>query len=292
MKATTNENSKHVRARFFARPSLRWAGAGAALVTLLLSVSGGGGAVLAGTVSLHSPYSGTLAANSIYGSVSGCVSSVTNPVKGHWAPSTGAVTMSGSAKAAACGATNSGSSANVQNGVTIAIPIPISANGTHLVKLKWSFTVALTKSSKGATHCPPPVINSYGYGNSYCSVYAYASINAYVHTEDVTNGTYWYPSNYWSGVTNASNQYSSEYCNGGTCSFSNSSSNTYGGLSLHSFTWWMNVTASKGDRVIVVLNVNGYASVSAYGYPRASASAAFNLATLGNIGHVVWVQVS
>jgi hypothetical protein len=176
--------------------------------------------------------------------------------------------------------------------VTIAIPIPITANGTHLVKVKWGYHVALTKSSKGASHCPAPVINSYGYGSSYCSLDASASLTAYLYTQDITNGTSFYPSNYWSGVTNGSSQTTSEYCNGQSCTFQNSSSNTYGGLSVHSFTWWVNATASKGDRVIVVISVSAYANANAYGYPKAMAAAAFNLATLGNIGHVVWVQVS
>jgi len=266
-------------------------GGGAAVVALLMAMAPATGAV-APKVTLKSPYAGTLASTGNSGNIGGCSAKVTNPVKGTWNSKNGSITMSGTAKSAACPGVNQGSGAGISNYVTVAIPIPITANGTHTVTVLWNWHVSEPTSLKVGGKCPSPVLNAYGYGYSYCSASAYASINGYLHIEDLTNGTTWYPSNYWSGATNGSNTYTNEYCYSGTCNFYNSTGHTVGGLGASSFTWWINATLSKGDKVIVVLEVNGNANTGENGYPAGTASAAYNLATLGNGGKVASITVT
>jgi hypothetical protein len=266
-------------------------GGGAAIVALLLAMAPASGAV-SPKMTLKSPYGGTLASTGNSGSIGGCSAKVTNPVKATWNSKNGSVTMSGTSKAGSCPGVNQGSNAYVSTYVTVAIPIPIAVNGTHTITIQWSWHVALPTSLKASGKCPSAVINANGYGSSYCSASAYANVNGGPHIEDLTNGTTWYPSNYWSGANNGSNINSNEYCYSGTCSFYNSTGHTVGGTGAGAFTWWINATLSKGDKVIVVLQVYGNANSDEYGFPAGTASSAFNLATLGNGGKLTSITVT
>lgn len=267
------------------------AGAGAVFVTLIMALSQGAGAASPRLVTYHAPYSGTVSSSYVSGSLGGCLSAISKSVKPHWTQATGLIAMGVAVKASSCGGTNSGSSAYSDYQITIAVPFSVAANGTHNVSVKWNYSALITKAIHTAGTCPPPVITN-GYGYSYCNAYATASIGANVHVEDLTNHTWWYPSNYWGGATNGTSISSNENCYGGVCNFGNSSSNSYGGLGVRAFTWWINATLSKGDKVIVVFSVYGYANANAYGYAKASASASFDMASAGHLGDLARITVT
>ena len=266
-------------------------GSGAVLLGVLMALSSSTAAVHPG-VTLKAPYVGTLASAGNSGQIGGCSAKVANPVKATWTPKNGTVTMSGSATAHGCPGVNQGSSANVGNSITIGIPIPITMNGTHTITVLWTWHAALPTTLHVKGKCPSPVISSSGYGSSYCDASARSNLYGYLHLEDLTNGSYWYANNYWGGVSNGSDQSTSEYCYSGTCSFYNSTGHTVGGAGPGSFTWWVNATLSKGDKVIVVLYVDAYSYASAYGYPVASATAGYNLASVGYWGKIASITVT
>ena len=260
-------------------------GGGAALVAMLFVTSVAAGATLV------APYKGAVLTNYNSNNTGGCAAIGKNLAMAAWSPMTGAGHFAEVAGAKSCtkslAGVGTGSNGGANGEFELAIPIKIATNGAHSVAATWSLSWASANVLTLGGVCPAPKL-IHGNGSSYCSAYSDAYIYGYNYLIDTTNGTYFGSSTYWGGASNYTSMYNDTYCYSFTCSYYNSSYGTPGSSSGSiSFTWWFNGTMAKSHHYAVVAYIYGsaYASIYGYpngGYPKSSASAMVNMATLGH----------
>jgi hypothetical protein len=265
-------------------------GAGVAGLSTLVALSLLAGAVHP-AVTLKAPYSGTVSRVGGSGYVNGCSAKATFPVKPTWNPKNGSVAVSGAAAAKGCPGLSAVSYAQASSLIEIAIPVRASTNGTHSVAVDWRYGINLPVSIRTGGRCPSPVLDSMGSGQSSCQVSAGAGFSVQLWLIDFTNGSQWYPTNYWPGTHNDSFVSTGEYCYYWTCSYQNSSTHTNGVVGSHSFTWYLNATFNMTDTVALVVDVQFDASADVSGYAKGAAIAAYNFATAGNGGKLASITV-
>jgi len=267
------------------------AGGGAALVVMLFVTSVAAGATMV------PPYKGSVVSNYNSQSSGGCKAVGKNVAPAGWSSVTGIGHLAEAASAKSCAkslAGIGGSSSGYASGeFEIAIPVKIGSTGTHSVSPTWMFTLADSQAMSVGGKCPAVKISATGYGSSYCDASAEAYISGYAYFVDITNGTYFYSSNYWSGFFNYSSQYNDTYCYNFNCSYYNSSygaPSSFSGSTSH--TWWFNGTMVKTHHYVLITYVYGGADAYLYGYPASSATASVNLATLGNGAKLTSISVT
>ena len=233
------------------------------------------------------PYKGSVSANYNSQSTGGCSAVGKIVAKAAWSPVTGIGHFADAASAKSCAKSlagiGSGSNGYASGEFEIAIPVHIATTGAHSVAPTWMFTIADSQKMSVGGVCPAVKISATGYGSSYCDASSEAYVSGYAYLVDTTNGTYFYSTSYWSGFFNYSSQYNDTYCYNFNCSYYNSSygaPSTFSGSTSH--TWWFNGTMVKSHKYVLITYVYGGASAYLYGYPKSSASAMVNLATLGN----------
>jgi len=122
--------------------------------------------------------------------------------------STGLVSFSVRAHAASCtGAYGDSGSATASETVTVPIAV---VTGNDVIHAKWTVDASIGARLGGAS-CT--LTNS---SYSYCYSEAYAEMSGYAYLYDLTNGSYWWSTNSWSGPVASSSFY--DYCYAGNCS--------------------------------------------------------------------------
>jgi len=243
------------------------------------------------------PYKGTVQQNYNSQSTGGCSAIGKNTAKASWSPVTGVGHLGEVASAKTCGKSLAGVGGN-SNGYAsgefeIAVPIKIATTGAHSVAAAW--TISLTDSQKMTVGgvCPAVKLNSLGAGYSYCDASSEAYVSGYAYLVDVTNGTYFYSTTYWSGLFNYSSQYNDTYCYNFNCTSYNytyGTPSTFSGSASH--TWYFNGTMVKSHHYVLIAYMYGGASAYLYGFPKSTASAMVNMATLGNGAKLTGISVT
>jgi len=218
------------------------------------------------------------AATSLYSSVGsqGCGSGKdTSPT--HWSAVTGNGGWAGTAKMCAK-SSPAGNGGSVYWDMYVYVPVHLPT-GKHMVTVNWSVIVSGATTFTAPTSCTLIGAPSYAYCDTYVSAYMYA----YSYLIDMTNGTYIYPTNYYSGMSSYVSNYT--YYSGGTWYYS--SSGTAGTFSSSGpVVWFWNYTFVKTHKYVAETGWYSDAYADAYTYQATVAggggSASLNAATLGN----------
>jgi len=248
-----------------------------AMLVILSPLSGG----VRPASTISPPFTGATANTGTSWNSNGCgAGKVTAYTK--WSPATGVGVFGGVASAkSACkrlGSVGGGGGGNVQGNWYLTIPLTLPS-GTHSVQPNWTIAYAAAERLLVTKPCPPVVLSSTGYGNSYCSVSAQFDLNMYADLVDQTNGSYFGTSNYFYGIYNYSDQYNDTYCYSGTCHYYNSSYGSPASLSATlPFVWFINGTFNGSHKYNLYLNfwANMYANAQGYGSSIAMASLAMH----------------
>jgi len=225
---------------------------------------------------------------------------MTNPT---WAKSTGIGHWKGYVMAKGCPAavgSSSSSYAETEGALTIGVPLHL-ATGAGGVNATWNFKVQASDAATiSSASCPVTTVTfNYNYNYTWlngttsysdCIATASVSLESYSYVYDMTNGTYFAPSNYWSGVSNTSgwetytDSYSYNYSNSTYWAYNTSGnyslSYSYGPSGSISGTYtpteFINGTFNSADKYQLVTEVYAYAYADVYGYHHAAAMAHFN----------------
>ncbi|HZY71174.1 MAG TPA: hypothetical protein VFF67_09400 [Thermoplasmata archaeon] len=251
-------------------------------------------AALASTpITHHAPFKGATSGPFNYWYGAGCASNTFGKFPS-WSAKTGVGGMSSLAKAKACipGVGSSSSYMSADASVYVYIPLTLST-GKHSVQPTVNFTWNATETYTIGAKCPAvKLVNRNGSIDCYAS--ATFSLNAYAFLYDTTNYTTTSSPVGFSSLYNSSSQYNYTYCYYTSgCSYYN---NTYGKPTTvtgkSSVTWYFNLTAVKTHHYEVELFVSTYIDASMASYPRSTATASFNLGTLGNGFKMTQIAVS
>jgi hypothetical protein len=238
-------------------------------------------------VTYTAPYLKAVVSNSIYSGVSGCAK--LSQTKLHMSTVTGMGTWAGKASAHTCrhlGPIGGYGSAYSEAQTLLGVPVHAfrGAATPTTVAVTWTLTYSGAVAATHTGSCPAVVLSSTGYGYSYCSASGYAEIFGYSYLIDLTNGSYFYSSNYPSILYLYNSTYNYTYCYSFTCYSYNytSVSGTSPMSGSTAATWWINGTLNHADKYAVETYVFMYADAYAQGFPKATASAALDLASSGN----------
>lgn len=216
----------------------------------------------------------------------------------HWTAKTGTGAMAERDAAKSCsGLFASFGGAGYSSGL-FEIGVLLSVGrGVTSVSAQWTIASIAKEAINFSGTCPSvSVFTSTYYAYSDCSVYADVSQYGYMWVQDLTNGSNFYPSTYWSGNLNYSTISSDETCSYSysvKCTYTNSSfGGTSGGWSGSTVvTWYMNGTYNSADSYALFGYIATYASatVSNASYPAqpggsfaGKAASTLDMATLGN----------
>jgi len=207
----------------------------------------------------HAPYTGTVSQTSSYTSVSGCATgALTSPV--NWSASTGTFTMAAKSSGKGCGTQLAGVGGNsygsAEGGLEVAIPIKAATSAAHSISVNWKIHASVSESMTPGTCVTSNTTTFF----QYCEVFADVSIYGFAYLVDTTNGTYFYPTNYWDYYNES---YNETYCYSGTCYLS-AGSFAYGALG--NVSWFINGTLNKLDSYAIVTYMYVYASSGAEAY--------------------------
>jgi hypothetical protein len=260
-------------------------GSGAAVVALVMMLSPIAAAHT--PVTYTAPYLRSVVQLSSYTDVGGCAK--LTATKLHFSAMTGMGTWAAKATAKSCkklGPIGGSGFAYSSGQALVGVPIKTfhGAATPTTVAVTWTVSAMAAASASHTGSCPPVVLSSTGYGYSYCSSYASASVYAFAYMIDLTNGSYFYPSNYPQLFSIYNDTYNDTYCYSFTCYSYNysyaSATTSFSGSSTS--TWWINGTLNHADKYAVVTYVDPYVDASSYGYPGASAVAYVDMASTGN----------
>jgi len=229
---------------------------GAMAVALIMALSP---AAAAAGHTYHAPYAGAVSQTYSSTSQSGCATgALTAPV--NWSSTTGVLTMAAKASAKSCGVQLAGVGGNSYGSAygqaEVAIPIKAATSALHTITVNWKLhAVASTTFVPGT--CTISTTTTFF---QYCETGAGVSVYGFAYLVDLTNGTYFYPSNYWSFYNES---YNETYCYSGTCY---NSSGSFGYGSLGNVSWFINGTLNKLDSYAIVTYMEGsaYAFAEAY----------------------------
>jgi len=228
---------------------------GAMAVALIMALSP---AAAAAGHTYHAPYAGAVSQTNTYTSVSGCATgALTAPV--NWSSTTGVFTMTAKTSAKGCGTQLAGVGGNsygaAQGGVEVAVPIKAATSAAHSLSVNWKFHGSATMTMTPGT-CTLATTTSF----QDCYVSGYIDIYAGAYLVDLTNGSYFYPTNYWYFYNDS---YNETYCYSGSCY---NASGSFGFGTLGNVSFFINGTLNKLDSYAVVTYVYAYASSSVSAY--------------------------
>jgi hypothetical protein len=292
MRGTNERNGRTKGLRGVLGQTRRWSalglGSGAALVAMAM--------IMAPIASAHTPvtysapYLRAVMSNSLFKDVGGCAK--LTATKLHFSTVTGMGTWAAKASAHACakhlGPVGGSGFSESEAQTLIGVPIKSfhGAATPTTVAVTWSITAAAAISTTmGASPCPPAVINpSTGYGSSYCYLEASASMYGYSYLVDLTNGSYFYSSNYPTLISLSNYTFNDTYCYSFTCYYYNYSYGTpttsFSGSTTA--TWWINGTLNHADKYAVETYVYAFVYAGASGFPKSSAAASLDMASGSN----------
>jgi hypothetical protein len=220
---------------------------------------------VAAGATMVAPYKGAVVSNYNSSSTGGCAAIGKTLALATWSPVTGIGHFADVGAAKSCPKSLAGiggsSSGSASGEFELAIPVKISTTGAHSVGAMWSLAWTASNTLTVGGVCPAPKLSATGYGYSYCQAYSDAYIYGYSYFVDTTNGTGFYSSTYWSGTT----KYPST------------------------------IVKSHHYLFIAYMYGDAYASIYGYpngGYPKASASATVNMATLGNGAKLTGISIT
>jgi hypothetical protein len=257
-------------------------GAGAFAVVTIMALS----SVASAGVAHPAAFPGAYWSPFTYRDNSGCAQAHAFPA--HWSAATGAGKSRGATSAKTCpayrGGTSVGSYGDVGQTLNVWAPVTLSS-GAGGVNVTWSLQITASESGAvtGPTSCPTTVSHydynygytwvNYTYTDGYCYMDAYFSVYGSAELYDMTTGTYYSSTNYWSGIYNETYSYNDTF--GYMYNYSNSSywsSNySYGPTSSnYSYgapasisttvtpTWYINGTFVSTDSYQVFTYVDSY----------------------------------
>jgi hypothetical protein len=203
-------------------------------------------------------------------SMGGCANA--QMIAPHWTALNGAGRMRVQAAANTCPAYRGGpmqsSYAYASNEISVNAPV-VMFTGVGGVNVTWNMNFAAVAGGVlFNSTCPTPTLNIYGYGFQYCQIYWSASVGMYAYLVDNTNGSYFYPSNYWGGYYNYNDSYNYTYCYSFTCygPYSGSYGYTFGSTGVQSPTLFFNGTFNGADSYSVLTYVYTSADASCEGF--------------------------
>lgn len=287
------------QAKVFGRPG-RWAVSFALCAVALLSTSGSGmGTRVAG-------FPGSQFTPTDWKSFQGC-GKLDAPTP-TWSGSTGISRMDISATSKRCGSNRGGlaafssASSDMQNSLAIPVRLPSGSGG---INVTWNLSLlGGTKArylGSGAS-CPWSTsrqtyynrawgVYTLTYNTSLCYSEAYTSVYAGAVLEDLTQGIWYYPSNYWNGLYNQSGVYNqttivtwnysspAHYSSNHTSSYGSNYSigPTASMTGAYSVTMFINGTFTRSDKFEVLTFVNITAATSEGGFTNGLALAYVDL---------------
>jgi hypothetical protein len=239
-------------------------------------------------VTYTAPYLHAVTSNSLYSSVSGCAKLA--QTKLHFSTLTGMGTWAGKATAKTCphhlGPIGGYGSSFAEAQTLVGVPIHSfhGAATPTTVAVTWTMTFSAAVAATHTGSCPAVVLSSTGYGYSYCAAEAFTEMFGYSYLIDLTNGSYFYSSNYPTLIDLYNYSYNDTYCYSFTCySYNYTASSASSSMSgSTSATWWINGTLNHADKYAVETYVYAYVDSYASGFPAGSASSVLDLASSGN----------
>jgi hypothetical protein len=291
MRGTNGKNGRTYRPRGLLGRTRRFAaagvGSGATLIALAMMMAPVAAAHAPVTYSAPFLKSVKVITNNI--DASGCAKVYAKKMT--FSTTTGMGVWAGKAAAKSCprtlGPVGGQSYAQAQGETLVGVPIKafFGAATATTVTVTWSISaVASIAVVNGAGACPPAVVNSAGYGYSYCFLEAGAEMFGYSYLLDLTNGTYFYPSNYPTLINLYNYTYNDTYCYSFTCYSYNYSaaSPTSSWSGTNTATWWINGTLNHADKYAVETYVYAYAFGEVYNFPKSSAVGSIDMASVGH----------
>jgi hypothetical protein len=209
MSGITSESNPSSKGRSAVRWRLNVATVGLLGVALVLLVSPMAQAASAGAANttIKAPFAGATGYGSTSTSNAGCgVGKIVHQPT--FSASTGLASFSIRAHATSC-AGGYGDSGSASAGETVTVPLSV-VTGNDVIHATWTVDASVG-ARLGSTSC---TLSNASY--SYCYSETYAEMNGYAYLYDLTNGSYYASTNYWSGVAVSSSFYDS--CYGGNCS--------------------------------------------------------------------------
>lgn len=245
------------------------------------------GAIIVNSTNHIAPYpGGTYSANNWVQTQ--CASKNRLGILPHWSNTTGVGGWTASATAKSClpaiGVASGGIAGTF---FSIAIPLRIPS-GAHSVQVNAHIIYSGARSIHLGGPCPAVRLDANGNGQESCSIsaqfcFSFCIGGSLPYLWDSTNNTYVYSGTSFPVSNNYT--YLSNYtsCSAFKCTYSNS---TYSGIAPNSvntvFTWYFNSTMVKTHRYWAVITFSSFAYSEVQNYPRSTASASFNIGSLGN----------
>jgi len=265
------------------RDALQGLGSGLVLFLVLGSTFASAGAT-------SPPFRGAAASSSSYGDSGGCHSAGLVSTRAVWKASTGIGRFAGRASALSCARTPAGLNAYTYADAgaqfAIAVPVSVPSSGVHSVSATWGFSWAGSAKLSLGGICPLPILNSTGYGYSYCAAYISRSVLGDGYLIDLTNGSYIHNPGSWRGLSNQATLSNYTACYSYYCYYYNTSFPPASSSNSVTFAWWFNGTMTHTDQYAVVFYLYVLATVYLYGYPsgaypHSTASASIDMASPG-----------
>jgi hypothetical protein len=240
------------------------------------------------TFTYTAPYARSLVVTSNFYDVAGCGKLQVGHI--HLSAKTGIGTWTGKASGGTCTRTIVGltesSIAYASSDAELAVPVKSlygHATPTH-VAVTWTISAVGSARMTLGGSCRPPTVNpTSGYGASFCFLEASASIFAFAYLVDLTNGSYFYPSNYLNAFQEFNYSSNDTYCYSFTC-YSYNYSYSYGAPFAGSttFTWSINGTLDHSDRYVVLTYVSTQIVAEVQGYPNSTATSSLDMRSPGH----------
>lgn len=178
--------------------------------------------------------------------------------------------------------TNSTGAAESYLYLTIPVRAPPGSNVPSSLEVNWTIDAGLTATlPRRATGCPAPRLNgTTGNGSQLCFLGAWAGVELGGYLTDLSNGSVFYPSNFWAGLWAEAYDYNFTSCIAFVCgnlafSYSNASANAGPVLP----TLWINATLDHAHRYQLVTFLYTSLSTQLLGYRAGVANASLDLAT-------------
>jgi hypothetical protein len=228
--------------------------------------------------------------------VGGCATGLTAH-KGSWSLLTGVYAWAASSTSKVCGGSvpisiNSHSTLSAEFVSSIKINVP---SGAHSVASNFSAAWMASGAIAASGKCPTQTYHysTYSYTSGYCATDSFMELIAYAEIFDATNQSFIRSNsgNYGDAVAqfNYSENYTSiyGYCpTGGNCTWYNYTYSTpttsFSSTGSTTATAWTNGTFAAGHHYYLLVDIFGYVSTYAIGFPHASAKASLNAGTSGN----------
>lgn len=265
---------------------------------MLLVTAAGGASASRIPYTLGAPFHHVQKGATLSSDVSGCARLHPAPLR--WHSSLGIANWYALTTAHSCrsllGTLGVGSTAAYASDLTVGVPFatfPGAATPTS-VAITWSFDVVANASVRSGGLCPTVVVSpTNGSGSEFCYLGGIASLSAVAYVKDLTNGTVFYPANYWSGIDAVDFLYNETDCVAYSCATLNYSYAAVAGSGLPvTASWWINASLDHSHKYLVVTDLYGNVTAETIGFPSSRASAVLDFESIGRYASLVAVTVS